>query len=69
MWGCDKLIEIQVAIVYYKKYIVNSGVSKSFSLLVNLASTIGHVPVERSHYNVDGGWWMGQLPLYSLELC
>lgn len=30
-----------------KIYIVGSGVSKSFCLLVNLASTIGHVPVER----------------------
>lgn len=55
MWSCDELMEILVAVACNKIYIVDSGVSKSFCLLVNLASTISHVPVERSHYNVEGG--------------
>lgn len=57
MWNCDKLVEILVAMACNKIYIVDSSVSKSFCLLVNLASTIGHVPIERSHYNVEGGGW------------
>lgn len=49
MWSCDKLAEILVAMACNKIHIVDSGVSKSFCLLVNLASTIGHVPVDMSH--------------------
>lgn len=53
--SCDKLLEILVAMACNKIHIVDSGVSKSFCLLVNLASTIGHVPVERSPYKEGGG--------------
>lgn len=61
MWSCDKLVEILFGVAFNIIYIVGSSVSKSFCLLVNFVSTIGHVPVERSHYNVEGGRW-GSLP-------
>lgn len=49
MGSCDKLREILVAMAYNKMHIVDSDVSKSFCLLVNLASTTGRVPVDMSH--------------------
>lgn len=67
MWSCDKLVEILVAMACNKIHIVDLGVSKSFCLLVNLASTIGPVPVDMSHRNVEGGGQEGS-PLCSSEL-
>lgn len=61
MWSCDKLVEILLGMACNKIHIVDSGVSKSFCLLVNLASAIGPVPVDMSHRNVEGGG-QGGLP-------
>lgn len=62
MWRCDELVEFWWQ-WHAIEYTLLTQVFQNFScLLVNFAistgiwpSTIGHIPVERSHYNGEGG--------------